>query len=64
MCESSVFLLKGSERILVVHEAAKVIVTGDGVTCIDALGEKKTIPDATIFEANLVNHEILLKPRL
>lgn len=63
MCESAVFFLKGSERIMVMPEAARVITTGDNITCIDSLGARKVVPDARLSEANLVNHEILLKPR-
>lgn len=63
MCESSVWLLKGSERIMVMSEAARVIVTGDNVTCIDSIGERKVVPDAKLAEANLIGHEILLKSR-
>lgn len=63
MCESNVFLLKGSERILLMQEAARVIANGNSVTCIDTLGERKVVSDVRISEANLVNHEIILKPR-
>lgn len=63
MCESAVFLLKGSEKILLMPEAARVLVNGDSVTCIDALGERQTIKDVRMTEANLLKHEILLRPR-
>lgn len=29
MCESSVYLMKGSERVLVMEEAARIIVSGN-----------------------------------
>ena len=63
MCESAVYLLKGSEKILVMSEAARIIVDGNSVTCIDALGERHVVADARMTEANLLKHEIILKPR-
>ena len=63
MCESAVYLLKGSERKLVMPEAARLLVDENGVTCVDTLGEKELVPDADIVEANLVKHEILLRAR-
>lgn len=62
-CESAVFLLKGSEKTLVMSEAARVLVNGDSVTCIDALGDRQIIKDVRMTEANLLNHEIILRPR-
>ncbi len=62
MCESSVYMLKGSEKMLVMEEAARIVVSGKDIVCIDSLGERKTLSDARISEANLVKHEILLKP--
>jgi len=63
MCESAVFILKGSEKTMVMPEAARILVSGDSVICIDTLGERKVIENARIAEANLLNHEILLRPR-
>jgi len=63
MCESAVYLLKGAEKILVMAEAAKVLASGTGIVCVDTLGERKEIRDAELVEANLVKHEIVLKPR-
>lgn len=62
MCESSVYILKGSEKIMVMEEAARIIVSGEDVVCIDSMGERKTVSGARISEANLVKHEILVKP--
>jgi len=62
MCESSVYLLKGDQKTLVMTEAAKVLVSGSTVTCVDTLGERKVVDDAVMAEANLVKHEIILKP--
>ena len=63
MCESTVYLLKGSEKVLIMSEVARIIVNGDSVTCIDVLGERRVVTDARLTEANLLNHEIILKPR-
>ena len=63
MCESTVYLMKGSERVVVMSDAARIIVNNDGITCIDILGERKEVPQVKIVDANLVKHEIILKPR-
>jgi predicted RNA-binding protein len=44
-------------------EAARVLITDEGVVCVDVLGERKTVEDAELHEANLIKHEILLKRR-
>jgi len=62
MCESSVFLVRGSRRELVMDEVAKVIVEGKKVVCVNALGERRTLEGSEIAEANLLKHEILLRP--
>jgi predicted RNA-binding protein len=61
MCESSVYLVKGSEKVLLMEEAARIIVSGNDLVCIDTMGERKTVPGARLYEANLVKHEILVK---
>lgn len=63
MCESAVYLVKGSEKNLVMAEAAKVLINGSSVTCIDTLGERKVVDDAELVEANLVKHEIILRKK-
>ncbi len=63
MCESAVYLLKGSEKVLVMQEAARVIVSGNSVTCIDGSGVRQVVADVRMTEANLLSHEIILKPR-
>jgi predicted RNA-binding protein len=63
MCESTVYLMKGSERIVVMSEAARIIVNEGGITCIDTMGDRKEVPEVKIVDANLMKHEIILKPR-
>jgi predicted RNA-binding protein len=63
MCESTVYLVEGSDKRLVMAEAARVLVTGSSITCIDTLGERKVVDDAELVEANLLKHEILLRKR-
>ena len=63
MCESTVFLLDGEERTMIMPEAARVLITDDGVVCIDTLGERRLVEDAELHEANLIKHEILLRRR-
>ena len=61
MCESAVYLMKGSDRVMVMQEAARVLEIGRDVVCIDLMGERTTVPGARIAEANLSKHEILVK---
>lgn len=63
MCESAVYLVVGDSKNLVMAEAAKVLVSGSCVTCIDTLGDRKVVDGAELFEANLVKHEILLREK-
>jgi len=63
VCESSVYLLNGSDKTIVMADVARIIVHNDGVTCIDVLGERKEVSGVRIADANLVKHEIMLKPK-
>jgi predicted RNA-binding protein len=63
MCESSVYLLKGAEKTLVMSEAARVLATSQNVLCISLGGDRETLPGAWIAEADLMKHEIILKSR-
>lgn len=63
MCESAVYLIRGEIKTLVMKEAAKVVITDEGAVVVDAVGEREVVKDADLLEANLINHEILLKPR-
>lgn len=63
MCESTIYLLKGSEKTFVMAEAARVLGEGSKVTCINAVGERTMVDDAEIVEANLTRHEIILRSR-
>jgi len=62
MCESTVYVVSGSEKKLVMAEVARIIVDGENVICVDTLGERRTIDHSRISEANLVKHEIILRP--
>jgi predicted RNA-binding protein len=55
-------MLKGSERTLVMKEASRVLIDGQNVICIDTFGGREVVKGARMHEANLVKHEILLKP--
>lgn len=63
MCESSVYLLNGSDKKVVMTDVARIIANSDGVTCIDLLGERMEVPQVRIADANLTKHEIILKPK-
>ena len=62
MCESTVYLMKGSEKLLVMEQAARIILAGKDIVCIDTMGERKTVRDAKFVEANLIKHEFVVKP--
>jgi len=62
VCESAVYLVKGSEKILIMQEAARVLVAGNDINCVDTLGDIRTVKDVELAEANLVRHEIILRP--
>ncbi len=63
MCESAVYLIRGEVKTLVMQEAAKVVITDEGAVVVDAMGERQIVKDADLLEANLIKHEILLRPR-
>ena len=63
MCESTVYLLEGGKRSKVMDEAAKVAVVGANVTVTSLSGERKTVENAELAEADLMRHEIVLRPR-
>ena len=63
MCESSVYLVEGSEKTLVMAEVARVVADGFTITCVNVLGERKAIQGAEIAETDLVRHEIVLRKR-
>ncbi|MCJ7607394.1 MAG: CooT family nickel-binding protein [Thermoplasmata archaeon] len=63
MCESAVFVMSDGERTLVMQEAARMMVTDEGVWVFDTLGSSKLVRNAEISEANLIRHEVVLKLR-
>jgi predicted RNA-binding protein len=63
LCESSVYLLKGAEKTMVMQEAARLQVLDGGIVCISTLGERLELADVEIADANLIKHEIVLRPR-
>jgi len=63
VCESSVYLVKGNEKTLVMQEAARLQIFEGGVVCVSALGDRLELADVEIADANLIKHEIVLRPR-
>ena len=61
MCESAVYFMKGSEKLMVMPEASRILVSGRDIICVDAIGERTTIRGAQIADANLSRHEVILK---
>jgi predicted RNA-binding protein len=56
-------LVKGAEKTLVMQEAARLQVLEGGVVCVSVLGERLELADVEIADANLIKHEIVLRPR-
>jgi predicted RNA-binding protein len=50
-------------RTLVMPEAARILVTGEGVVCFDIAGGRKTVEGAVLAEADLMRHQIILMPK-
>lgn len=63
MCESRIYLIDGSAKTTVMEEASIVRAEGSAITCINAVGERRTVPDAEIVSADLPRHEITLRRR-
>lgn len=63
MCESTVYLLEGGTKKVVMAEAARVSVTGADVVVTSLSGEQKTLVDVELSDADLMKHEIVLRPR-
>jgi predicted RNA-binding protein len=60
MCESTVFLEEDGELSEVMQEVAKIEQIKNKVVCLGLLGDRKEIENATIIEANLMEHRIVL----
>jgi predicted RNA-binding protein len=43
-------------------EVARMTVAGNTITCIDTIGERRTLEGVRMIEANLMKHEIILEP--
>jgi len=63
VCESAVYVVRGSEKTLVMKEAARLQVFEGGIICVSPLGERLELADMEIADANLIRHEIVLRPR-
>ncbi|MBU1158461.1 MAG: CooT family nickel-binding protein [Candidatus Thermoplasmatota archaeon] len=63
MCESAVYLMKGSEKSLIKAETSKILIEDGMVVCIGAFGEKIEVENAELSEINLMKHEIILRPK-
>ncbi len=63
MCESTVYILVGGKKNKVMDEAAKVAIAGTDVLVTSLAGERKTVENAELAEADLMRHEIVLRPR-
>jgi predicted RNA-binding protein len=63
MCESTVYLLEGGIKKVVMAEAARVSINGDDALIVSISGERKTLMGVELSDADLMKHEIVLRPR-
>ena len=60
MCESTVYLKESDDLSEVMKEVVKIEQKQNTIVCTGLLGERKEIENATIMEANLMEHRIVL----
>ncbi len=53
--------MKGSEKVMIMEEAARILVSGQDIICVDSIGGRTTVRGARISDANLIHHEIIIK---
>lgn len=63
MCESTVYLMDGGTKTVVMAEAARVSIVGADAVVIGLSGERKTLLDVELSDADLMRHEIVMRPR-
>ncbi len=59
MCESSVYVVSGQSKELLMKDVVKATVKGDTVTCTNILGETKSVA-GILSEINLVAHTLIV----
>ncbi len=62
MCESTVYVEMGGEETEIMKDVAKVEVNGKTITCIDIMGEIKTV-QGTVKRVDLVNHRFIISSK-
>ena len=62
MCESTVYVERGGEETELMRDVAKVEVNGKTVTCIDIMGDVKTV-QGTVRRADFVNHRFIISSK-
>lgn len=62
MCESTVYIEMGGEETELMKDVAKVEVNGKTITCIDIMGEIKTV-QGTVKRVDLVNHRFIISSK-
>ncbi|MFQ6106231.1 MAG: CooT family nickel-binding protein [Thermoplasmata archaeon] len=59
MCESTVYIERGGEETELMNDVAKIEVNGKTITCIDIMGEMRTV-QGTVKRADFVNHRFVI----
>lgn len=62
MCESTVYVDVGGEETELMKDVAKVEVNDKTITCIDIMGEIKTV-QGTVKRVDLVNHRFIISSK-
>lgn len=61
MCESSVFIDEEGAVREVMKDVTRIVMDGDDAICTDIIGEKVTLENVELKEANLLSHGIVFK---
>ena len=62
MCESTVYVESAGEETELMKDVAKVEVNGKTITCIDIMGEMKTV-QGSVKRVDLVNHRFIISSK-
>lgn len=61
MCESTLVMAKNGEKVVLMNDVARVLVSDTKLECFGILGTKKNFKKVRITEINLVDHTIVLQ---
>ena len=61
MCESTVYLVKGTTKEEFMKDVARIEIRKGSFVCRDILGDSKELKKAVLKDINLMGHEILFE---